>query len=306
TDNNNVQHKIAVDTKGEIKGHSQDGYPDDPAERTEAANEHVNQARRFAKYWVYRNCGYDTLEPMRNPDRIAQAAAVLRPLTPETTDAFFGDLYRHLRSIDRDERSPLELPAGVAATEAVYQQDVYLGVDEEAATAYADVLADPAVLELLEASVAGTAPEPDAQTVADAAGVDLETLPNVRDGSLVEAVSGVHIHWDDAHGQYHTQWGDHPALERSPDARIELFAFDPEDLDALREQLVRNLVCQVRDCYLTMGIAPPTAVRILGHGRHDASTWYTHYDFYEEYYDPDADIDTWYEEFTPSDAYSSD
>ena len=111
------------------------------------------------------------------------------------------------------------------------------------------------------------------------------------------------IHWDDVLGQYHTQWGDQPATERDPDARIEIFAFEPESMQELREQLVRNLLCQVRDCYLTMGIAPPRAVRILGHGRHDASTWYNHYDFYEEYFDPDAEIETWYEEHTPDNAY---
>jgi len=41
----------------------------------------------------------------------------------------------------------------------------------------------------------------------------------------------------------------------------------------------------------------------LGHGRHDASTWYVHNELYEAYYDPDAEVDTWYEDHTPVDAY---
>ncbi|ARS90728.1 hypothetical protein [Natrarchaeobaculum aegyptiacum] len=303
-DNGGVEHLIEMTHGGEITGHQQDGYPDDPDDRTEAGNEHVNQARRFARYWVYRKRGYDTLEPTKNPDQIAQAAVALTPLSADVANSFFGELYHHLRSIYTDAESSIRMPEGVTPEEAVYQQDIYLGMDSETASAYADILTDPHVVDLLEDEVAGaTIDELDAEAIADAAGVDLESMPNIRDGALVEAVSGVHVHWDDALGQYHTQWGTQPDLEREPDARIEIFAYEPDSFVDLKTQLVRNLVCQVRDCYLAMGIAPPEQFRILGHGRHDASTWYSHYDFYDEYFDPDAEISTWYEEQTPENAY---
>ncbi|OIB55451.1 hypothetical protein [Natrialba sp. SSL1] len=303
-DNNGVSHGISVLFDGEIDYHEQDGYPDDPDDRTEAGNEHVNQARRFARYWVYRKRGYDTLEPTKNPDQITQTAAALKPLSADAANSFFGDLYQHLRSIYTDAESSVRMPDGVTPEEAVYQQDFYLGMDPETASTYADVLTDPDVVDLLEDEVAGTGvDELDAEGIADAAGVDLESMPNIRDGALVEAVSDVHVHWDDALGQYHTQWGTQPDLEREPDARIEIFAYEPDSIIDLKTQLVRNLVCQVRDCYLAMGIAPPESFRILGHGRHDASTWYSHYDFYDEYFDPDAEISTWYEEQTPENAY---
>ena len=48
TDNNSVDHTISVGFDGEIQGHGQDGYADDPNSRTNDENEHVNQARRYA------------------------------------------------------------------------------------------------------------------------------------------------------------------------------------------------------------------------------------------------------------------
>ena len=296
-DNNGIDHGIEMEFDGVIKYHEQDGYPDDPDERTEAGNEHVNQARRFARYWVYRKRGYDTLKPVQNPDRIAQAAVVLQLLSVDSVERLFGELYQQFRSASTDSDRPITLPDGIGHQEAVYQQDIYLGLDDQTSKAY------EAVIEELQGVENTTAGLQDATALLERAAVDIDDLPSVEDGALIEAVSGVHIHWDDVLGQYHTQWGDQPATERDPDARIEIFAFEPESMQELREQLVRNLLCQVRDCYLAMGIAPPSAVRILGHGRHDASTWYNHYDFYEEYFDPDAEIETWYEEHTPDNAY---
>ena len=304
-DNNDVEHLIEMDDFGEIKYHEQDGYPDDPDERTEAGNEHVNQARRFARYWVYRKRGYDTLKPVTNPDRIAQAAVALQLLSVDTVERLFGELYQQFRASSTTDERPVALPEGVSHQEAVYQQDIYLDTDDQTPAAYAELLSNEAVLEQVTtvAESNGGRSNRDAATILETAGVETNALSAVEDGALIEAVSGIHIHWDDVLGQYHTQWGDQPATERDPDARIEIFAFEPESIPELREQLVRNLLCQVRDCYLAMGIAPPSAVRILGHGRHDASTWYNHYDFYEEYFDPDAEIETWYEEHTPDDAY---
>ncbi|WP_239524460.1 hypothetical protein [Halogeometricum borinquense] len=66
-DNNDVEHLIEMNESGEIKYHDQDGYPDDPCERARAENIHVNQARRFAKYWVYRKRGYDTASSAVRP-----------------------------------------------------------------------------------------------------------------------------------------------------------------------------------------------------------------------------------------------
>jgi len=81
TDNLDKSHQIEMNKHdGVIYAHDQDSYPDHPDNRTKAGNEHVNQARRFAKYWVYHQRGYDTLDGWQNPDRITLAATALMAL----------------------------------------------------------------------------------------------------------------------------------------------------------------------------------------------------------------------------------
>ena len=285
-DNNGCLHEISIEKESwDIVYHEADRYPDDPADRTKVGNEHVNQARRFAKYWVYRQRGYETLNGWQNPDRITLAAIALKQLSPSAIEESLGDLYQQFRSLHSDIDPAVDVPESVDPSHAVYQQDIYLGIDEVDAAAYATALSDSD----------------------DNSDFDTADLPAHEEGLFVESTSGVHVRWDDAAGQYHTQWGDQPAVDddRDPDGRLELLSFDPESITDLKRQAVRNLLCQVRDCYLAMGIAPPERFRLLGHGRHDASTWYVHNDTYEDYYDPDADIETWFEDHTPENAYGT-
>ena len=296
TDNSGEEHQIELHKDdGVIYAHAQDSYPDHPDDRTKESNEHVNQARRFAKYWVYRKRGYDTLAGWRNPDRIELAAIALNTLSSDTVDQYLSDLFDQLRSRYSDVDPSVDVPEGVDPSHAVYQQDVYLGLDDEDASTYASVLDE------LEPPNNGTDPE----ALAADTEIDLGTRSTHEDGLFVESTSGVHVRWDDAMGEYHTQWGTQPAVDRDPDARIELLPFEPGSITDLKQQAVRNLLCQVRDCYLAMGIAPPERFRLLGHGRHDASTWYVHNEFYEDYYDPDAEVDTWFVQHTPENAYST-
>jgi len=286
TDNSSIEHKIGVQFDGHVDGHLSDGYPDNPDKRTKAGNEHVNQARRFAKYWVYRQRGYDTLDGWQNPDRITLAATALMALDQPTVDSSLGDLDKQLQSLYSDIDPPVEIPDGVDPTSAVYLYDLYLGMDDEDISAYADFIGDLSVDELTDLSNA-----------------EVESLPSHTEGLFIESTAGPHIKWDTTgDGQYRTAWADQP-VDRDPDARIELLAFEPDSIIELKRQAVRNLLCQVRDCYLTMGIAPPEQFRLLGHGRHDASTWYVHNELYGAYYDPDAEVDIWYEDHTPEDAY---
>ncbi|WP_363463265.1 hypothetical protein [Halogeometricum borinquense] len=315
TDNEGEQHQIEMHKKGgEIYAHDQDGYPDDPCERTRAGNIHVNQARRFAKYWVYRKRGYDTVPPTENPDRIIAAAIALTPLEPDTAETHLGDFYQHFQSITGTADSPVEMPEGVPEQGGgtVYQKDIYVGLEDETlGTIAADILADPKLMELVSKSVGVGGETPVGaeyvpsfkELIAEASDRDPDSLPSLSEGLLLEATSGIHVHWDDPPGEYHTQWGDQPDLGRDPAARIEIFPFEPESITELQAQVARHLLCQIRDCYLTMGIAPPEQFRILGHGRHEATGLYASYDIYDEYFDPNAEIDTWYGENTPEGAY---
>lgn len=309
-DNNGVEHVMDVrKSDGEIPAHQQYGYPDNPDERTEADNEHVNQARRFAQYWAYRKRGYDTLNKQNNPDRITVAALALMALTPDAAETYLGDLYGQLISLYTDRESTVDVPDEVAPERAIYEKDIYVGIDQEDASTYATVLTNSEIQEQLDQdgnkNIVDTINTIDTDTLDEISGVNSDDFTTLRDGLLVEATSGIHVHWDDVDGQYHTQWGDQPEIDRDPDARIEILSYKPESIAELTKQIVRHLLCQVRDCYLAMGIAPPEQFRLLGYGRQDASTWYANYDFYENYHDPTADIGTWFEEHTPDNAYNT-
>lgn len=313
-DNNGVEHVIEMEFDGEIKYHEQDGYGGRPSERTAEESEHGNHARRFAKYWVYRKRGYETLEPRKNPDRLLAAVMALTPLTPEAAEEYLGDLYRQFRSIYDDGEPVVEMPEGVAPDDAFYLQDIYLGAeDARLSAAAAQVLSDPDLLEVVGLSVGVGGERPDGaeivpqfhELVAAALDEDPESLPSLREGLLIDAVSGIHVQ----HGPYAqetTDYGDQPALDRAPDARIETYPFEPGSITDFQVHLAKHLVCQIRDCYLTMGIAPPEPFRIQGYGRREATRWYFASDFYEPYPDPDASIDTWFEDHTPEDAYEHD
>lgn len=307
-DNNKSLHEISIEKESwDIVYHESDSYPDNPSDRTKRDNEHVNQARRFARYWVYRKRGYDTLNGWQNPDRITLAAIALKTLSSTAAEEYLGDLHQQLVSLSTDADPAVDVPDGVDPSSAVYKQDVYLGLDEQDAATYATVLRELDTQALGDDAEEGrpTISESDLETLADETAIDPDTLTTQADGLFIEATSGVHLHWDDPPGQYRTQWGDQPAVDRDPDGRLALLAFEPDSITELTRQAVRNLLCQVRDCYLTMGIAPPERFRLLGHGRHDASTWYVHNDFYENYHDPEAEISTWYEDHTPANAYNT-
>ncbi|WP_257217565.1 hypothetical protein [Halapricum salinum] len=97
-DNESVKHKIGVLYDGEINGHLQDGYSDDPAKRTEDENEHVNQARRYARYYVYEQRGYDTVEHTENPGYVNAVREAIADLSDVEFRQYFGPLHQQLRS----------------------------------------------------------------------------------------------------------------------------------------------------------------------------------------------------------------
>lgn len=310
-DNNDVEHVIEMEFDGEIKYHDQDVYPFEPNERTATENEHINQARRFAKYWVYRKRGYETLEPRKNPDRLLAAVVAIAPLTPEATEEYFGDLYHHFQSAYGEGDSPVEMPDGVAPRDAFYQQEIYLGLgDGQLGVAAATALSDPALMNQIGFSVDVGGERPDGaefvpkfhEIIAEAVDRDPESMPSLREGLLLDAVSDVHVQHESA-GRRTTVHGDRPDLDRKPDARLETYPFEPGSITDFQIRMAKHLVCQVRDCYLTMGIAPPEPYRIQGYGFRKATGWYNTTDFYQQYADPDVDIDTWFEDYTPEDAY---
>ncbi|OIB58809.1 hypothetical protein [Natrialba sp. SSL1] len=64
-----------------------------------------------------------------------------------------------------------------------------------------------------------------------------------------------------------------------------------ESVAAFQRALVDQLRCQLRDCYLGMGVAPPRDFRVRGPGIDSFTAVYEQDAFYQRYHDPDAVID---------------
>lgn len=305
-DNNDIEHLIEMNNSGVIEYHEQEGYPDDPAGRTVPEHEHVNQTRRFAQFYVYRERGYDTVEPTRNPDRIATAATAIANLPADRLDAWFGDSYRQIRSA-RGQESPVVDVSDTPLTTRV-EQDVYLGLDEADATNVVEQLATDGVLDALQtaadSATTGGGLVNRLQSVFTEERVDVEESATVFGESVIEAVGPLAVRWSEAGTEREVvAEAEQPVPDRQPDVRTQLFsrAYEFEDLEAFRQSLVHHLLCQVRDCYVTMGIAPPADVRLQGPGFYEVIGWYDNHDVYRDYHEPDAAIDDWQEEYTPDD-----
>ncbi|ELZ02262.1 hypothetical protein C482_05271 [Natrialba chahannaoensis JCM 10990] len=115
----------------------------------------------------------------------------------------------------------------------------------------------------------------------------------------IETVSGIHVNYYVAKGERRTdRHGNAP--DREPDARIEIQPVPIVDVDVLCEYLQYNLRCQIRDCYICVGLEPPEEYRVLGPGQDRFTRRYHAADRFPEYYDKHADIPGYNYEFTPS------
>ncbi|MDS0283955.1 hypothetical protein [Haloarcula onubensis] len=127
-DNNDVEHVLDVrKSDGEITGHQQDGYPDDPAERTGKENEYVSQAQRYARYYVDKEKGYDVLPWDRDTASMQRVQTAIESLSEEQFEAYFGTYFDQINSRLPKVDAPVPEPDAVGDDEFVlYMLDVYL------------------------------------------------------------------------------------------------------------------------------------------------------------------------------------
>lgn len=298
TDNTGVEHKIGVCYDGEIDGHLQDGYHDEAAKRTHDDNERVEQARRFARYYVFQERGYDTLPPLQNPVRIEATRRALNRLSSTAFESMFGDLYQQFTSdFDAGVDGVVDLPRDVADPDlVVYQRDLYLGFDPDS------VEFGEEVRRLAEAySVDRTAPATESSTEAwrqfgqATAEIAADSDDSLLSGMDLSAVSGIHLVYPDSSKTEQRVPAETP-LAREPDARIELPSVDPGSLERFQAFLAFHLRCQIRDLFVGMGVEPPEAFRVLGPGRYSSTMRYRLLDLYDEYsHLDDPALDGWAE-----------
>ncbi|WP_222919577.1 hypothetical protein [Natrinema sp. SYSU A 869] len=295
-DNNSAEHLIEMTEYGEIKYHECNCYPDNAQNRTSDENEHNNQARQFAKYHVFFEKGYDTLEHTENPIYIDAVRRAIGELSPVAFERYFGALHRQIRSHHEDVERLIELPESVRKPDAVfYEQKLYLGIDlkDDEIAEQGRRLANTHGLDLNENG--------GIQPMSDLTETDLERWQSFGDdlAEIVErdtldpeltisAVSGIRVGYPDANEQHRIQKGDDP-LDRQTDARVELLPYAPADLDEFREFLDHHLRCQIRDCFVKMGVVPPEAFQVVGFGKFRDARRYDHFEMYPQLHKRDGD-----------------
>lgn len=294
-DNADAEHIIDIrKADGDITGHQCDSYADHPSDRTPDENEHNNQARRFAKYYVYQERGYDTVDNAANPDYINAVRTAIADLSAAEFERFFGPLHQQIRSHHDDSiQRVVEHPTGVRAEDSVvYEPNVYLGVDleDETLEETAQAVADTHGLDF-EAATESTVTEVSTEELVDwkEAGQQVieqtepETIP-----VIIAAVSGIHIGYPDSSGE-HTVHRAREPLDRQPDTTIELLPADPGTIFEFREYLDHHLRCQIRDCFAGMGLLPPEPFQTVGFGKFICARRYDHYDLYPKFHKPETD-----------------
>ena len=293
-DNNDVENLIEVNKSGDITGHDSDGYPDKAAERTDNDNEYVEQARRYAKYYVYQQRGYDTVDHADNPDYVDTVRKAITELPEAEFKRYFGPLHQQLWSHhDETVERLVDHPAGVRTDDAVvYELDVYLGVDLEdaAVSETADAIAAARGLDI-EAATAEPVSGLSQQALVDWEAVGEHVIEHTDAEAVpleISAVSGIHVGYPDADGEHQVQRAADP-LDRQPDVTIELLPADPGPLSEFREYLDHHLRCQVRDCVAGMGLFPPEPFQTIGFGKFIYARRYDHYDLYPAFHKTAAD-----------------
>ena len=298
TDNSGAGHDITIEKySGKIPYHEQNYYPDKAANRTAEGNERVEQARRFAQYYVYADRGYDTVPSTDHPERINAVRLAIQELNDTEFKALFGDLHTQMLSYHEDIDRPIPVPSQAARQDSVlYRQNVYLGVDPLETDIAADAMdiASAYDLDLSGDTLKQSLDDLSAATIEDWQSVTDEIAELTTDGEIeldsgmyIDAVSSLYASYLDDNSDVTVTDPETDPFDRDPDTLIELPPIDPGPLAEFREYLDHHIKCQIRDCFIGMGVEPPEQFRVLGNGRLKATVAYTLLDMYPEYHDPD-------------------
>lgn len=293
-DNNSAEHKIGVAFDGEIDGHLCESYADEPDNRTPNENEYNEQARRFAKYYIFTERGHDTVRHADNPAYVDAVRQAIAGLSPAEFEEYFGALHQQLLSHHQDVERPVDLPPGVRAEDAiVYELDVYLGVDLAASELRerAETVAEAHGLDLDDGTTSRSVSEVTESEIDDWEAFGSDLLDDADSDSVefdIGAVSGIHVGFPNAEGEHEVVRSDDP-LDREPDATLELMPAEPSSLEEFQTYLDHHLRCQIRDCFVGMGLVPPEEYWVVGFGKFIYARRYDYYDLYPQLHKREGD-----------------
>ncbi|ADD04334.1 uncharacterized protein Nmag_0749 [Natrialba magadii ATCC 43099] len=296
-DNNGSEHQIEMHkSDGEIYAHLCEEYHDKAANRTREENEYNNQARRYAQYYVFLNRGYDTVSPKwKNPVHLQAVRSAIDSMDLEEFEDHFGDLYQQLKSHHDDSTERVLHPPSDSQDEDyhLYRKNVYLGLDplETDLADDARELAAEFGLDLDEHAPTKTSLAGLTDNGLEAwTGFSTELFEQSDEEELAALTEGFYV---DTTSELHMAYLDHDGIEqvttavdpdKEPDARFEVSPLDPRSMEHFKAALQFNLICQIRDCFIRMGVTPPEEFQVLGVGLIAAVQAYDEVDFYPDYH----------------------
>ncbi|NGM68033.1 hypothetical protein G6M89_03230 [Natronolimnobius sp. AArcel1] len=305
-------HRLVIDRTGTIQHHHCDAYPAEPADRTPVEYERCEQVQRFAKYALFRRRGdnvlspYDPADRIAYPERIAATTLIVGAMSLETVESTFDSVYRQLSSAtgadatadNRPVQPPAEAPD---ANWTLLEQDLALRVGDDRLRPLFEAVLELEALGALR-QLLDERPERDDQPLFARLNRVLEVTPPRADGrtppsrtvpECLAEPSAIRVHWQ-TDGGTRVTYGDESASVDAPlAARLQLPAAETpiRSVASLQRSIVDHLLCQLRDCYVGMGLAPPRGLRVRGPGIAAFTDTYEQDAVYQRYHDPDAIID---------------
>lgn len=299
-DNNDRKHSITVDDEGTVYDHEVTAYPSDPADRTPAENEHVNQARRYARYTLMSEENELLAMPLaENPELLFTGYQLMENLKQERFDELFRDIALQLASHENDEITPLvTLPRNVSEEDFVfYRTDLYMGVsDDFSMDDYNEYIAS-LDLDTIQGSM-------NALMSGNQLAAGIDYIRNIGKAAAVKGSGPLNLISFNARSNIRPvvvkpdgRVVEPPAgspIDEPPSGRLELPPIEPGTREEFQAYLAYHLLCRARDSYLGMGVEPKREVfKVQGHGMHEYTQRYRALEMYDDYHDPDADISSW-------------
>lgn len=296
TDHTDADHRLTLDSAGTVTDHFSDRYPrgDEP---TPLERERLARAERFGQYYLRRTDGVDALDPCADPDRLTVAALLLGVVSHETLVTQFEACYDQIAGERSDGEPPVSPPTTAPDAEwSRIEQDIRLTVADDGVVRVSDVVHAVDGLETLRGALDSRPDRDDADLLDRLDGLLRATgsADGDRGERFLSAADPLRVHWD-TDGPTRIEYGEEAddARENTPAARLQLTpAHAPVISSAdFQRTVVDHLRCQIRDCYVGMGVRPPRDVQLTGPGRSACTDRYEALDVLQNYHDEHAIVD---------------
>ncbi|QIB76116.1 hypothetical protein G3I44_18690 [Halogeometricum borinquense] len=305
SDHDDVQHHLTLSKEGEVTDHWCDQHLPDSDDRSLGDEERLARVERFAKYYLTRTTGSNALSPysqsdqVADPDRLAVTTLLIGAMAQDTLESHLTTCYDQLAALRANDTPPVEPPqVAPDADWELIEQDIHLTLDTEEIRRLADVLAELNSLGEIRQALDVRPDRKDSDLFSR-----LNRVLSTSESSFTEdasseqflrVISPLRVHWN-TDGPTRIEYGDgtEPDEDATLAARIQLTPDHTPIISvaAFQRTLVDHFRCQLRDCYVGMGVRPPSDAQVTGHGITAFTDRYERADQLQNYHSEHAIID---------------